>query len=59
MTIANSYNFKRANKFVTTSGVVGASRLKGLRSEGYDAVVNLLPDESKYAVEDERKIVEE
>ena len=59
MTIANSHNFRRVNDWVTTSGVVGAGRLEGLRAEGYDTVINLLPDESEYAVENERAIVEE
>ncbi len=59
MTIENSHNFRRVNDFLTTSGVVGAGRLAGLRSEGYDVVINLLPDESEYAVENEREIIEE
>lgn len=58
MAIANSYNFRRASDLVTTSGVVGANRLKGLAPEGYDMVINLLPDDSEYAVEDEAGIVE-
>ena len=58
MMIENSYNFRRVSSLLTTSGVVGAMRLRKLSSEGYQAVINLLPDDSKSAVEDERQIVE-
>ena len=58
MSIENSYNYKFVNAFVTTSGVVGANRLKDLAPEGYEVVVNLLPNESEYAVENEEQIVE-
>jgi len=58
MAIEDSYNFRRVNALVTTSGVVGPDRLKDLGPERYDVVVNLLPDESEYAVENERQVVE-
>ena len=58
MAIENSYNFKRVGALVTTSGVVGGNRLKGLAREGYELVVNLLPDTSEYSVENEQGIVE-
>lgn len=58
MAIGNSYNFRRVSDDLTTSGVVGANRLLGLEPEGYEVVVNLLPDDSEYAVPDERGIVE-
>ena len=58
MGIEDSYNFRRIDDGVTTSGVVGAKRLSGLAGEGYGAVINLLPDDSEWAVEDEQAIVE-
>jgi protein tyrosine phosphatase (PTP) superfamily phosphohydrolase (DUF442 family) len=58
MAIDNSYNFKRVNDLVTTSGVVGANRLEGIGPEGYDVLINLLPNDSEYAVENEKEIVE-
>lgn len=58
MAIENSYNFRRVSDKVTTSGVVGPNRLKGLAAEGYELVVNLLPDTSEYAVPGERETVE-
>ena len=58
MTIENSHNFRRVSDLVTTSGVVGPDRLKSLGLEGYAVVINLLPDESKYAAESEREITE-
>lgn len=59
MAIENSYNFKRVDALVTTSGVVGRNRLKDLGLEGYDVVINLLPNDSEYAIENEQQIVEE
>ncbi len=58
MAIANNHNFRAVSEKLTTSGVVGASRLKGLAEEGYGLVINLLPDDSEYAVPDEQGIVE-
>ena len=58
MAIEGSYNFRHINAQVTTSGVVGAARLKKLIPEGYEAVINLLPDDSQYAVENEKQIIE-
>jgi protein tyrosine phosphatase (PTP) superfamily phosphohydrolase (DUF442 family) len=57
MGIEASYNFKRIDARLTTSGVVGDKRLSLLRSEGYDALINLLPDNNEYAVPDEASIV--
>ena len=58
MHIENSDNFRRVSDLMTTSGVVGAERLGSLASEGYKVVINLLPDNSKYAVKNERQLVE-
>lgn len=58
MSIENSYNFKEISSRVTTSGVVGRERLKSLSSEGYEVVINLLPNDNKYAVPEEKEIVE-
>lgn len=58
MGIEQSVNFRRASPHITTSGVVDAERLHALRSDGCQVLINLLPDESKYAVADERTIVE-
>lgn len=58
MAISNSYNFRQLSESVTTSGVVGGNRLKGLAAEGYTMLVNLLPDDNEHAVPDEQQIVE-
>lgn len=58
MSIENSYNFRRINERLTTSGVVGPNRLKGLAPEGYELVINLLPDDNEHAVPHEQSIVE-
>ena len=57
MSIEESYNFRRVDDRITTSGLVSAEQLEGLQAEGYDAVVNLLPDSNDRAVHDEGRIV--
>jgi protein tyrosine phosphatase (PTP) superfamily phosphohydrolase (DUF442 family) len=55
--IEQSYNFRRLDDRITTSGLVSPEQLEGLQAEGYDAVVNLLPDSNDRAVPDEGRIV--
>lgn len=56
MSIEGSFNFRRVSDRVTTSGVVGDQRLANLKAQGYGALINLLPDQSEYAVADEGQI---
>jgi protein tyrosine phosphatase (PTP) superfamily phosphohydrolase (DUF442 family) len=58
MDIATSYNFRRVSDALTTSGRVSADALKDLGAQGYQAVVNLLPDDNQHALPGEREIVE-
>jgi len=55
--VEDSFNFRRIDDQVTTSGVVGADRLAELAVQGYSAVINLLPDDSEWAVENEAGII--
>jgi protein tyrosine phosphatase (PTP) superfamily phosphohydrolase (DUF442 family) len=57
MSMEDSYNFRRIHDDLTTSGLVSVEQLHGLRSEGYDALINLLPDSYEHAVADEAGIV--
>jgi protein tyrosine phosphatase (PTP) superfamily phosphohydrolase (DUF442 family) len=59
MSIDDSYNFRRVDERVTTSGLVSAEQLSNLRAEGYAAVINLLPDSYEHAVADEARIVQD
>lgn len=59
MAISNSYNYRQVNERLSTSGVVGANRLKGLSAEGYELLVNLLPDDDEYAIAEEGVTVKE
>lgn len=58
MNIEASYNFRRVDEKLTTSGVVGAAALSALAAQGYEVVVNLLPDNNQHAVPGERELVE-
>ena len=55
--LEGSYNFRRIDDQLTTSGVVGARRLACLAEAGVEVVIDLLPPDSQHAVEDEPEIV--
>jgi protein tyrosine phosphatase (PTP) superfamily phosphohydrolase (DUF442 family) len=57
MSIEDTFNFRRVADRVTTSGLVNAEQLATLGSEGYQAVINLLPDSYEHAVHEEPDIV--
>jgi uncharacterized protein (TIGR01244 family) len=59
MDIHEAPNFRRMSTLVTTSGLVSEDQLRGLASEGYEVVVNLLPDDSEHALPDEARIVDD
>ena len=58
MDIEASYNFRRMTEKLTTSGIVQPDGLKALRAQGYEVVINLLPDTGRNAIPNERDIVE-
>lgn len=58
MNIEKSYNFRKVNVQVTTSGVVPVDVLKTLSKEGYEVVINLLPEDHEHSVPNEKQIVE-
>jgi len=59
VSIEDAYNFRRINDRLTTSGLVSVAQLHDLRHEGYDAVINLLPDTHEHAVASEARVVED
>ncbi len=58
MSVSEAYNFKTVTDELHTAGLLGESQLACLQAEGYSSVVNLLPDDSEYAISNERQIVE-
>ena len=57
MSIEQAYNFCAINDAVATSGILNEDQLSELRASGYEAVINLLPRDSKYAIQNEEEIV--
>jgi protein tyrosine phosphatase (PTP) superfamily phosphohydrolase (DUF442 family) len=57
MSVEQAYNFRKINEYVSTSGLLSAEQLRELKHEGYQVVVNLLPEDSEYAIRDEAAIV--
>ncbi|HEY3669847.1 MAG TPA: protein tyrosine phosphatase family protein [Acidimicrobiia bacterium] len=57
MSIEDTFNFRRISDRLTTSGLVNAVQLADLQGEGYQAVINLLPDDYEHAVHEEGDLV--
>ncbi len=57
--VEEAYNFKAIDTAVATAGVLSPAQLAVLGKEGYEAVINLLPVSSDYAVAGEERIVVE
>ena len=57
MPIESSTNFRRIDDRLTTSGAVPTEDLGRLGEVGYEVVINLMPDDSPYAVAGEAGIV--
>lgn len=57
MAVSDAYNFRQVDDRLSTAGVVSESQLGELKSEGYEAVISLLPSDSEYAVATEPDIV--
>ncbi len=53
MDISGAFNFVKIDSDLTTSGLPTIEQIKGLSAQGYQAVINLLPNDAEYAVEGE------
>lgn len=54
MNIRKAYNFKEVNERVSCSGTLADVNLRSLADDGYEVVINLLPDDTEYAVKGEQ-----
>lgn len=59
MSIDAAFNFVEIKPGLTTSGLPNIEQIKGLSQENYQAVINLLPDDSEYAVQGEAAAIDE
>lgn len=57
MSTSDAYNYRQVDDLISTSGILSEEQLQSLGREGFTAVINLLPDESKFAQKSERDIV--
>ncbi len=57
MAVSDAYNFREVHEQLSTAGVVSEQQLADLKAEGYQAVINLLPTDSPYAIDGEADIV--
>lgn len=52
-----AYNYVQVSPTLATSGVVPAEEFSAICNAGYRTVINLLPNDNKYAIQDEGSIV--
>ncbi len=57
MSVDQAFHYRGINPQLSTSGLLSPEQLAELAGEGYEAVINLLPDDSPYAIAGERDIV--
>lgn len=57
MSVDQAYNFRTIDEAVSTSGLLSEEQLSELRASGYEALINLLPHDSQYAIRNEEDIV--
>ncbi|HIG41732.1 MAG: protein tyrosine phosphatase family protein [bacterium] len=58
ISIEAAYNFRKIDDRISTSGLLSEEQLAALSLAGYEAVINLLPSNSQYAIKQEQDIVE-
>lgn len=59
MNITGAFNYVEITPSLTTSGLPTIEQIQGLSQHGYQAVINLLPDDSEYAVAGEAAAIDE
>ncbi len=59
MSIDQAYNYRAVSDAVATAGIPRPEHLTTLGDEGIELVINLLPDSSEHALENERSIVQD
>lgn len=57
MNPAEIFNYKKINELIVTSGLLNEEQLANLAGEGFELVINLLPDEHDYSIKTEADIV--
>lgn len=58
MSVNQAFNFRQVSESLATAGLLNEAQLGALAAEGYQAVINLLPDDLDYAVQGEAAIVQ-
>lgn len=58
MNIDKAYKFLKINELSSCSGALVDVDMQNFSSQGYEVVINLLPDDSKYSTKNEKKLLE-
>lgn len=58
MNILKAYNFVQVNEEISCSGLLKNINLQSLSGNGYEVVINLLPDDDQHATDGEKESIE-
>jgi len=58
MNILKAYNFVQVNEVISCSGLLKNINLQSLSGNGYEVVINLLPDDDQHATDGEKESIE-
>jgi protein tyrosine phosphatase (PTP) superfamily phosphohydrolase (DUF442 family) len=59
VSVEQAFNYRKMSEAICTSGLLSETQISALRDEGYECVINLLPNDSEYALTGEKELVEE
>lgn len=58
MGVEDAFNYKEVSESISTAGLLSEQQVDALQSEGYNCVINLLPNDSEYALQSEKERIE-
>lgn len=58
MSVDDAFNFKKVSESISTAGLLSEQQIDALKQEGYASVINLLPNDSEYALAGEKERIE-
>lgn len=58
MSVDDAFNYKKVSESISTAGLLSEQQIDALKQEGYQSVINLLPNDSEYALQGEKERIE-
>ena len=58
MSVDDAFNYKKVSETISTAGLLSEQQIDSLKPQGYQCVINLLPNDSEYALQGEKERIE-